>query len=330
MDTAPGEEKGQLMCGACGERGDTDWARPWVAGPGARAAVARAVPRVRPSPGVRVSTSGGGWLVVRPTGGAVVCATLGELVAAVRSASSGSATGPDLGRSSGGEMAGTAGSASSGFTTGLDPGRSSGGELADAAGSASFGPITSLDPAHASGRLAVPVADGRMGIVLRVDPLAPPSPALGAAAADIAALDEAVDVVVSDEPTVVVVPDEAAALAVLAELATPMWLRRLYLARVEGVSAPWGQPLDGPSVPAPGSAALAADAVVRLEWARQAGRFDDTAFALRCPLDDDATLLDVEIRAGHVVRARMIAPAVSSVPTRSSLTGGGSIGPSGP
>ena len=110
--------------------------------------------------------------------------------------------------------------------------------------------------------------------------------------------------VVPEEVAVVVVPDEVAALAVLAELATPMWLRRLYLARVEGVSAPWGRPLDGPSVPPPGSAALAADAVVRLEWARQAGRFDDTAFALSCPLDDDAALLDVEIRAGHVVRAR--------------------------
>ncbi|MCA2221890.1 hypothetical protein [Nonomuraea aurantiaca] len=255
------------MCGACGERGDADWARPWVAGPGARAAVARAVTRVRPSPGVRVSPSGGGWLVARPTGGAMVCATLGELVAAVSSASSGSATGPpDLGRSSGGEPAG-------------------------AAGSASFGLITWLDPAHASGRLSVPAADGRTGIVLRVDPLAPPSPALGAAPVDAAVPD-------------IAVPDEAAALAVLAELATPPWLRRLYLERVEGVSASWGRPLDGPSVPPPRSAALAADAVVRLEWARQAGRFDDTAFALSCPLDDDAALLDVEIRAGHVVRAR--------------------------
>ncbi|MFG1959626.1 hypothetical protein [Nonomuraea sp. NPDC049028] len=223
------------MCGACGERGDADWARPWVAGPGARAAVARAVSRVRPSPGARISPAAAGWLVVRPTGGSVVCATLGELVAAVRIASSGA--------------------------------------------------ISPLDPACPSGRLPVPAADGRTGIVLRVDPLAPPSPALGAGAE-------------------VVVPDEAAALAILAELATPIWLRRLYLERVEGVSAQWGRPLDGPSVPPPGSAALAADAVVRLEWARQAGRFDDTAFALSCPLDDDAALLDVEIRAGHVVRAR--------------------------
>ncbi|WP_433510759.1 hypothetical protein ACQP2T_43845 [Nonomuraea sp. CA-143628] len=268
--------------------------------------------RVRPSPGVRVSPSGGGWLVVRPTGGAVVCATLGELVAAVRSASSSSATGtgsgaasgPDLGRFLGGELAGVAGSASSGSATGPDLGQPSGGEMAGAMNSASFGSITWPDPAHASGRLSVPAADGRMGIVLRVDPLAPPSPALGAAAVDVVVPDQAVDAALPDAAAVVLVPDEAAALAVLAELATPVWLRRLYLARVEGVSAQWGRPLDGPSVPPPRSAALAADAVVRLEWARQAGRFDDTAFALSCPLDDDAALLDVEIRAGHVVRAR--------------------------
>ncbi|HUR01586.1 MAG TPA: hypothetical protein VM347_03530 [Nonomuraea sp.] len=246
------------MCGACGERGDADWARPWVAGPAARAAVARAVTRVRPSPGLRVSPSAGGWLVVRPTGGSVVCATLGELVTAVRSASSGS--------------------------------------------------ITWLDPAHPSGRLSVPAGDGRTGIVLRVDPLAPTHTALG-------------------EGADVVVPDEAAALTVLAEIATPVWLRRLYLARIEGVSAPWGRPVDAQSVPSPDSAA---DAVVRLEWERQAGRFDDTAFALSCPLDDDVSLLDVEIRAGHVVRARVITRAISSVPTRSSLAGGGSIEPLGP
>src|ERR1044072_4512855 len=77
------------MCGACGERGDADWARPWVAGPGARAAGARAVSRIRPSPGVRISPAAAGWLVRRPTGGSVVFAPLWELVAAVRMASSG-------------------------------------------------------------------------------------------------------------------------------------------------------------------------------------------------------------------------------------------------
>ncbi|MBT2229186.1 hypothetical protein [Nonomuraea sp. NEAU-A123] len=245
------------MCGACGERGDADWARPWVAGPGARAAVARAVTQVRPSPGVRVLPSVGGWLVVRPTGGTVVCATLGELVGAVRSASSGSVTGPDASRPSDGE-----------------------------ARAASSGSTTWLDPARPSGRLSAPAPDGRTGVVLRVDPLAPPRAALG-------------------EGSEVVVPNEVAALAVLAELATPVWLRRLYLARIEGVSALWGRPVDSQAVPSPGSAA---DAVVRLEWERQAGRFDDTAFALSCPLDDDAALLDVEIRAGHVVRARTIHP----------------------
>lgn len=271
------------MCGACGERGDADWARPWVAGPGARAAVARAVTRVRPSPGPRVSPSVGGWLVVRPTGGSVVCATLGDLVTAVRSAASG-------------------------LTIGLDAGRPSGGEPVGGARSASSGAIIQLDPGRHSGRLSVPAPDGRTGIVLRVDPAVPAYTALG-------------------EGADVVVPDEAAALAVLAEIATPVWLRRLYLARIEGVSAPWGRPVDAQSVPSPESAA---DAVVGLEWDRQAGRFDDTAFALSCPLDDDASLLDVEIRAGHVVRALVIAPAVSSVPARSSLTGGGSIEPLGP
>ena len=157
------------------------------------------------------------------------------------------------------------------------------GDLVTAVRSVSSGAIAPLDPARPSGRLPVPAPDGRAGIVLRADPSAQ------------TALGEGADVVV---------PDDAAALAVLAELATPVWLRRLYLARIDGVSAPWGRPVDPHPVPSPESAA---DAVVRLEWERQTGRFDDTAFALRCPLDD-AALLDVEIRAGHVVRARTVHP----------------------
>ncbi|MEV0144493.1 MULTISPECIES: hypothetical protein [unclassified Nonomuraea] len=271
------------MCGACGgDRGGADWARPWVAGPAARAAVATAVARLRPSSRTRISPAAGGWLARRPTGGSTVCATLAELVAAVRSASPGPAAPPD--------------------------------------------------PARPSGRLAVPApADGRTGVVLRVDPHAPPRDLTGALCGGIHAparaseaapgpglpsSPAAADSVRPADPShgdlprdaEVVVPDQESALGVLALLATPVWLRRLYLARVEGVSAPWGDHEPPRPSDFPLSAEFGADALVRLEWERQEGRADDTAVALRWPLGHGA-VLDVEIRAGHVVRARTLRPS---------------------
>lgn len=46
----------------------------------------------------------------------------------------------------------------------------------------------------------------------------------------------------------------------------------------------------------------ASDLVVAAEWARQSGAFDRTPFAARCPIDP-SHVLDLEIRAGYVVRA---------------------------
>ncbi|MEV0197014.1 hypothetical protein [Nonomuraea sp. NPDC050691] len=278
-----------MMCGACAaDRGGADWARPWVAGPAARAAVAAAVSRLRPSSRTRISPVAGGWLVARPTGGSTVCGTLGELVTAVRSASP--------------------------------------------------GPETPLDPARPSGPLTVPpAADGRRGVVVRVDPHAPPrdlatalsdtalstsAPSTGASAAfattpSATALSEEAAVPEGAAPALVVVPDEGGALGVLALLASPAWLRRVYLARLEGAAAPWGarpaptgSPCQG-DPPVPCVPGFGADVVVRLEWARQEGRFDGTAVAVRWPLGGGA-LLDVEVRAGHLVRALTLRPGTAA------------------
>ncbi|MBN6053762.1 hypothetical protein JYK22_17615, partial [Nonomuraea sp. RK-328] len=261
------------MCGACGaDRGGGDWARPWVAGPAARAAVAAAVSRLRPSSRTRISPVAGGWLVARPTGGSAVCGTLGELVAAVRSVSP--------------------------------------------------GPEAPLDPARPSGPPAVPrAADGRTGVVLRVAPHAPPrdlAAALSATAhpgTHAGTVHPGIATPGVAAPALVVVPAEADALGVLASLAGPAWLPRVYLARLEGARAPWGaQPVtarspDGP--PAPREPGFGADVLVRLEWARQEGRFDGTAVAVRWPLGGGA-LLDVEIRAGHLVRALTLRPGTAA------------------
>lgn len=119
-----------------------------------------------------------------------------------------------------------------------------------------------------AGRVSVPGPDARHGVVLRVGP---------ASRADLTA------------------PDETAARHVLARLATPPWSLRYYLSGVTGVAAAWGgrpEVLTGP----------AAGVLVWLEWARQAGALDDRAVAARCPLGE-AGELDVEVRAGYVVRA---------------------------
>jgi hypothetical protein len=71
------------MCGACGERGALDWARPFLAGLPARTAVARAV-QTYARPGLRVSARGGGWLVSAPTGRSLACSGLTELAEGAR------------------------------------------------------------------------------------------------------------------------------------------------------------------------------------------------------------------------------------------------------
>lgn len=72
------------MCGACGERGAGDWARPFLTGLPARAAVAVAVGSRVVRPGLRIVARGGGWLVCAPTGASTACTGLVELVAAAR------------------------------------------------------------------------------------------------------------------------------------------------------------------------------------------------------------------------------------------------------
>ncbi|GAA5172110.1 MULTISPECIES: hypothetical protein [Amycolatopsis] len=71
------------MCGACGEHGAVDWARPFLASVPARGAVAGAV-KALARPGLRVQARPGGWLVSAPTGRTVACAGLTELADAVR------------------------------------------------------------------------------------------------------------------------------------------------------------------------------------------------------------------------------------------------------
>ncbi|MFJ8330546.1 hypothetical protein [Streptomyces sp. NPDC094437] len=86
-------------------------------------------------------------------------------------------------------------------------------------------------------------------------------------------------------------------------LASAPQAARHYLGGLHGVTADWGCPaLTVPAVADPGAAA---DLAVWLEWARQEGRFDSVAVELRVPLSEDAAL-DVEVRAGLVVRARPV------------------------
>ncbi|MQA09296.1 MAG: hypothetical protein GEU98_12255 [Pseudonocardiaceae bacterium] len=132
-----------------------------------------------------------------------------------------------------------------------------------------WGPAVPEFAAESSGRLSVAPREAREGVVLRVDPA-------------------------GNGPFIV--PDEESGLRVLGELAAMPWSLRYYLLGVTGVTAAWGlagEPLTGP----------APDAVVWLEWARQAGEFDAGAVTLTCRLGE-GSVLDVEIRAGHVVRAR--------------------------
>jgi hypothetical protein len=226
------------MCGACGEQGGLDWARPFVAGLPARGAVAAAV-KAFARPGLRVTVRGGGWLVSAPTGRTFACAGLTELIEAARP-----------------------------WLTGADE----------------FVP-------RGSGALTVPGPDARHAVRIRIDPAAPPR-----------SLVQGWDVVV---------PAAGEAHHVLTQLANPPWSLRCYLAEFpDGITGdepgagktenfPTVAHADAPAVVEGGSADCAADLLVWLEMTRPT--LDNVV--ARCPLDP-ASRLDVEIRAGHVVRAR--------------------------
>lgn len=219
------------MCGACGERGAVDWARPFLAGLPARGAIADAASRLVVRPGVRIAARGSGWLVSAPTGATVACSGLTELVTAVR---------PwiDVPR----EFA------------------------AD----------------RPSGPLTVPEPDARRGVVVRVVPGALSRP-LTYGSGEVA------------------VPDAEGALFVLSQLAHPPWSLRCYLAELSDVDTSWG---GEPTVVDGKAAECGSTLVVWLECLRQLGEWDQAALVARCPLDAGRHL-DVEIRAGHVVRARV-------------------------
>ncbi|MFD5318487.1 hypothetical protein [Streptomyces sp. NPDC127098] len=74
------------MCGGCGGREPTDWARGLHAGPPARAALAAAATRLADRRGLRAVARPGGWLVTTPTGSTVPCHQLTTLVGALRRA----------------------------------------------------------------------------------------------------------------------------------------------------------------------------------------------------------------------------------------------------
>ncbi|HEX4247347.1 MAG TPA: hypothetical protein VH008_05730 [Pseudonocardia sp.] len=143
-------------------------------------------------------------------------------------------------------------------------------------------PEFTLD-APPSGRLVVPPPDARRGIRVVVDPVSAPRPLV-------------------DWADVVVVPDADAALRVFAALSRLPWSVRCFLVVVDGTSEGWAA---APAVVRAPAAEYAADLLLWVEWGRRSGMWDDAALVVRCPLAPGAAELDVEVRAGHVVRARL-------------------------
>ncbi|HEY0577242.1 MAG TPA: hypothetical protein VGD73_24320 [Pseudonocardia sp.] len=168
-----------------------------------------------------------------------------------------------------------------------------------------------FDADRASGRVVVPPPETRRGVLVRVDPSAPE---LGAELAEIDTGADADHPGVADGPDpgaglepaeVLLVPDPAAARRAVLRLATPPWSSRVFLAGLDGVDQPWAA---RPTEVTCDNPEQVADLLVWVEHARQAGRLDDTPLRLRSPLDE-VSRLDVELRAGHVVRARALSSA---------------------
>ena len=134
-----------------------------------------------------------------------------------------------------------------------------------------------------SGRLVVPPPDARRGVRLIVDPEAAPRPLV-------------------EWSDVVVVPCADSGLRVLASLSRLPWSVRRYLAGISGAAEGWAS---APVVVRAPVAEYAADLLLWVEWGRRSGVWDVAAVVVRCPLAPGAVELDVEVRAGHVVRARL-------------------------
>jgi hypothetical protein len=164
-----------------------------------------------------------------------------------------------------------------------------------------LGPPSELDPHRASGRLVVPPPDTRQPVRIRLDPAAPGP---GAEADTGIGTGTGTDSGSGTEPGgILLVRDARAARAMVRRLAGVPWALRHVLAEVDGVAGvdvPWAS---RPTEIATRAEEQAADVVVHVEHARQAGAWDDRAIAVRAPLGP-GTELDVEVRAGHVVRAR--------------------------
>lgn len=165
-----------------------------------------------------------------------------------------------------------------------------------------------FDADRASGRVVVPPRETRRGVLVRVDPSAP---GLGAELAEIDTDADADDPDVADgaDPGaglgpagVLLVPDPGAARRAVLRLATPPWSARVFLVGLGGLDQPWAA---RPTEVTCDNPEQVADLLVWVEHARQAGCLDETPLRLRAPLDA-ASRLDVELRAGHVVRARAL------------------------
>jgi len=169
---------------------------------------------------------------------------------------------------------------------------------------------------------AVPPPETRRGVLVQVDPSAPE---LGAEFDT-----DAVDDPDPGEPAeVLLVPDPGAARRAVLRLATPPWSGRVFLAGLDGVDQAWAA---RPAEVTRDNPDQVADLLVWAEHARQAGCLDETPLRLRAPLDA-ASRLDVELRAGHVVRARAlpwagVAVGPSHVIARTSPSAGVAVGPS--
>ncbi|MFJ6739793.1 hypothetical protein ACIQOU_12915 [Streptomyces sp. NPDC091279] len=319
------------MCGACGTRTAGDWASPVTSGIAARAAVAAALARLTGR--VRPTARPGGWLLTGPTGSVTSCATLTELVTRARATAGPNAaigTTPDTQARSGpltlpprdhrrpviitvGPLPGHL--LSPNVETEPSPGRLTAAPARDDQGAAGSQPNVEVEPKPAPearpSRLTAPARNPRRTAPLQPNDDVEPRPDTEAPSRHPAVPAPAALVAADSVPAHPVQPaldiwrvetqDEAR--GAVRSLASAPQAARHYLGGLHGVTADWGCP--ALAVPAVADPRAAADLAVWLEWARQEGRFDSVAVELRVPLSEDAAL-DVEVRAGLVVRARPV------------------------